>query len=66
MTDHTVMSDLLSLIKQELQSPDVDIARVSIALGAVETPLTKKDTAQQVWPSHLLVCRTLGQRTQQK
>ena len=46
---------LQSLIEQELGSADLNIAKVSIALGAVETPLTKKDAAQQTWPADLLV-----------
>ena len=60
MTQHDVVSQITALIKQELESPDVNIALVSIALGAIETPLTKKDPAQQLWPSNLMVsfCRT--------
>lgn len=55
MAQHHVVSQLTDLIRQELESPDVNIALVSIALGAVETPLTKKDPAQQLWPSNFTV-----------
>ena len=60
MTRHDVVSQLTALIKQELESPDVNIALVSIALGAIEIPLTKKDPAQKLWPSNLMVsfCKT--------
>lgn len=55
MTEHDILSQLTALIKQELEAPDVNIALVSIALGAVETPLTKKDPAHQIWPANLMV-----------
>ncbi|KAL3136760.1 Menin [Trebouxia sp. C0009 RCD-2024] len=54
MTEHDILSQLTALIKQELEAPDVNIALVSIALGAVETPLTKKDPAHQIWPANLM------------
>ena len=60
MPEHAGLSELIECIKQELQSPDVNIAKVSIALGAVELPLTKKDPAQHTWPPNLLVSVTLG------
>lgn len=64
MTEQQTLSQLIALIEQELESPDVNIALVSIALGAIETPLTKKDPAQQLWPAHMMVncCRTSLQR----
>ena len=52
---HAVIVELQKLIEQELKSDVVNLAKVSVALGAVETPLTKKDAAQQTWPSDLLV-----------
>ena len=52
---HAVAVELQQLIEQELTSNEVNIAKVSVALGVVETPLTRKDTAQQSWPSDLLV-----------
>ena len=52
---HDSTALLQSLIEQELDSSDLNIAKVSIALGAVETPLTKKDSALQAWPTDLLV-----------
>ena len=60
MTESDTISQLTALIKQELASPEVNIAKVSIALGAVETPLTRKDSAQREWPTNLLVgsCQT--------
>lgn len=51
------VSQLETLVKEELQSSDVNIAKVSIALGAVETPLTKKDPALRHLPANLLVSR---------
>ena len=57
---HSVTALLQSLIEQELGSADLNIAKISIALGAVETPLTKKDPAQQTWPADLLVGSLLG------
>lgn len=60
MTQLEVLSWLTALIKQELESPDVNIAVVSIALGAIETPLTNKDPALQLWPANIKVkcCET--------
>ena len=55
MAQQEVVSQLTALIRQELDLPDVNIALVSIALGAIETPLTKKDPTQQLWPSNFAV-----------
>lgn len=55
MSGLEVTADLKALLQQQLQSPDVNIAKVSIALGALEVPLTKKAPAQRVWPSDLQV-----------
>ena len=65
MTEHETLSQLTALIKQELQAPNVNVAVVSIALGAIETPLTKKDPAQQLWPANLTVklLKTISRRS---
>jgi hypothetical protein len=46
---------LYAIIQQELQSIDVNIAKVSIALGSVESPLTRKNASERSWPLDLLV-----------
>lgn len=55
--DHESILGLYAVIQQELQSPDVNIAKVSIALGSVESPLTKKDSTERCWPADFLVSR---------
>ena len=44
-----------SLVREELLKPLPDLAKVSIVLGAIEGPLTVKDTKQQHWPLDLQV-----------
>lgn len=44
---------LLSLFREELQQPAPKVARLSIALGALELPLTLKQEANQYWPADL-------------
>ena len=60
MSELAGTAELKALLQQQLQSPDVNIAKVSIALGAGEVPLTKKDPAQRVWPSGLLVSEVVS------
>ena len=57
LMDHEGMLGLYAVIQQELQSPDANIAKVSIALGSVESPLTKKDPTGRCWPADFLVSR---------
>ncbi|KAL0027914.1 hypothetical protein WJX79_002394 [Trebouxia sp. C0005] len=52
--DHESIMALYAVIQQELQSPDVNIAKVSIALGSVESPLTKRDPTERCWPVNFL------------
>lgn len=52
--DHESIMGLCAVIQQELQSPDVNIAKVSIALGSMESPLTKKDPTERCWPVDFL------------
>ena len=53
--DHESILGLLAVIQQELRSADVNIAKVSIALGSVESPLTKKDPTERCWPVDIWV-----------
>jgi hypothetical protein len=55
--DHESIVGLYAVIQQELQSPDVNIAKVSIALGSVESPLTRKSPTERSWPLDFLVSR---------
>ena len=42
--------------REQLNSAEPDVARLSLLLGAVEVPLTCKDSALQQWPANLEVC----------
>ncbi len=53
--EHESTVGLYAIIQQELQSIDVNIAKVSIALGSVESPLTRKNASERSWPLDLLV-----------
>lgn len=44
------------VVREELAKTLPDIAKVSILLGAIESPLTVKDTKAQQWPKDLEVC----------
>lgn len=55
MTPDAVLELLLSLCKQQIQQPQVDLAKLSVALGAIETPLTLKNKNEQRWPADLQV-----------
>lgn len=60
---HTVMQSSIqashcmkfieSLLREEMQQPSPDVAKLSIALGAVELPLTVKQEAAQFWPANI-------------
>lgn len=42
--------------REQLDSAEPDVARLSLLLGAAEVPLTCKDSALQQWPANLEVC----------
>lgn len=44
-----------SIVREELLKPLPDLAKVSLVLGAIEGPLTVKDTKHQRWPLDLQV-----------
>ena len=60
MTPDAVLELLLSLCKQQMQQPQVDLAKLSVALGAVETPLTLKTQQQQPADLQVSCCQTLS------
>lgn len=55
MTADDVKGYLQHLCRQQIQQHEVDLALMSIALGCVETPLTRKDMSQRHWPADLQV-----------
>ena len=42
--------------REQLDSAEPNVARLSLLLGAAEGPLTCKDSAMQQWPANLEVC----------
>ena len=55
MAADDALTYLKLLCKEQIQEHDTDLAKVSIALGAVETPLTSKKISQQQWPESIEV-----------